>query len=450
MVLGLLGGLAVYLLLPGEVDELSRRAAGIFVVGAMFWAGRVLPLYATSLGVVIASIVLLAEQGGLAPEGGIEAAIFLEPFASNIMMLFFGGLVLSVALSKHGVDRVIAMRLLRPLAHRPLALLYAVMGLTAFLSMWMSNTATTAMMLAVVGSQLRDVDRGDRTSTAMVLGVAMGANIGGVGTPIGTPPNAIAMAALQSAGFEVTFFRWMVMAVPLAAGLLAVAGLVIYRLYRPTGEGMFEGGESDDPRPVSLDRSGWMTVGVMVLAVGAWLTSGLHGIADGVVALGVVFALSALGLVGAGEIRKIEWPTLILMWGGLALGVAMNQTGLVGYMAGLGVEDLRPLFLAALLMTVAVGLSMFISNTATAALLMPLVMAPAMPTSGLLAVLVGLSCSFAMAMPVSTPPNALAYGTGRVGMADLAKTGGLMAAIAFVIVLAGYRLVIPLAMPVGG
>lgn len=443
-VLGALAGaVLVYLLLPQSVDELGRRAAAIFVAAAILWATEAIPLFATSLAVVVASILLLARQGGLAGTGNISSGQFLSLFGSNIIMLFLGGLALSVSMARHGLDRAIATRVLRPFGRRPLLLLYAIMGITAFFSMWMSNTATAAMMLAIVRPLLRDAPRNDRFATGLMLGVAIAANIGGIGTPIGTPPNAIALAALRQAGYEVTFLRWMLMAVPLAVLLLAIGGLVIYGTYRPTGKGGFVATVEAHP----LAAAGWATLAVLALAVGAWLTSGLHGVPDGVIALIAAAALAGLGLLGTQEVLQIDWPVLILMWGGLALGVAMQATGLVSHLDALPLRDL-PVFLpAGLVVLVAIGVSQFISNTATAALLVPIVLALAAPEEGLLVVLTALACSFAMAMPVSTPPNALVFSTGRVHVRDLLRVGGLMGLAAIVVVMAGYRIMVPLALP---
>ena len=432
-----------YLMIPEALGELGRRAAGIFVFAAVFWASRVVPLFATSMAVVVFSILLLAEEGGFAADGGIESGQFLGEFGSDIIMLFLGGLVISVALSKHQLDSAVAARVLYPFIHRRLRLIYAIMGITAFFSMWMSNTATTAMMLAIVGSLLREVPEDNRAGAGLVLAVAMGANIGGLGTPIGTPPNAIALGALRGAGYEVTFLQWMLMAVPLALLLLGIAGLVLHWFYQAEEEIKF--GEVE---AVKLTAKSWAVLGVLLAAITAWLTSGIHEVPDGVIALGAAALLMMLGLIDGDDFKEIEWPVLVLMWGGLALGLAMELTGLVEHLAELPLVELPNFVLAGVVVVVALGLSLFISNTATAALLVPIVLALAVPQEGLLVVIAALACSFAMAMPVSTPPNALTYGTGRIGVADLVRVGGLMALVAVGIMMAGYRFVVPLALPV--
>jgi solute carrier family 13 (sodium-dependent dicarboxylate transporter), member 2/3/5 len=170
---------------------------------------------------------------------------------------------------------------------------------------------------------------------------------------------------------------------------------------------------------------------------------------DGVVALGAAMLLAALGLVGREQIRSIDWTVLILMWGGLALGAAMQSTGLLQHVPELPLRDLPNFLLAGAVVGIALGLFTFISNTATAALLVPLVLALAVPEEGLLVVLTALACSFAMVLPVSTPPNALSFATERIGVSDLVRVGGTMALVAVTTVMLGYRIMVPLALQPG-
>lgn len=435
----LIGAALAYFLLPEQVDELARRAAAIFVLAAVGWGTKVIPLFATSLFVVVASVLLLAEQGGFATYGGIPATKFIEPFGSNIIMLFFGGLVLSVAMSEYNLDKTIAIRFLVPFTGRPLILIYAVACVTAFFSMWMSNTATAAMMLAIVASLLRNVPNSDRFGKGLIIAVAMGANIGGIGTPIGSPPNAIAVDALRSAGYEITFFSWMMMAIPLAIVLLSVAGLVIYWLYPPTENT----GISEGLGGARMTRASWITLGVLFGAVGAWLTGGFHGVSDGVIALCVVVVLAATGVIDTEHIKKVDWSVLILIWGGLTLGRALDTTGLIAQLGEIPLEALPSFVLAFVVLATAVALSSFISNTATAALLVPIVLSFGLPNEAVLVVLTALACSFAMAMPVSTPPNALAVSSDRLRVFDLLRVGGCLSIGAVLVVLVGYWVVIP-------
>ena len=451
---------AYWLMLP-MVPERGARAASILVIAAGFWATEALPLFATAFVVIGLEIVLLANVGGLAdqltsllgflgvtvPEGqgqDIDAARFLAPFAQDIIILFLAGFLLSAAMSKHGVDRVLAARLLRPLAVTPSRLVFGLLGLTAFFSMWMSNTATAAMMLSLLGPLIAGRPIGDRLAQSLILAVAFGANIGGIGTPIGTPPNAIAFGALNAAGYSITFLTWMLVAVPLAVVLLLATGLLLDRLLRP--------GESNDvPLTIPeadgpLSGQGYATLAVLVVAMGLWITSGVHGVRPGAVGLLAVAGLSALGVVGHRDVNTIDWSILILMWGGLSLSVAMDASGLAGVLARADVSGLAGGAWIAAVGTVLVGvtLSTVMSNTAAAALLVPMALALSLPSGEQVAMLAALGCSLAMALPVSTPPNAVAFATGRVELATMRRVGGLVSIVSVAIVLWGYRFVLPI------
>lgn len=184
------------------------------------------------------------------------------------------GFLLSAAMSTHGVDRALASRFLRPFAGSPRRLAYGLLGMSAFLGMWMSNTATAAMMLSLLNPLIEGRPRGVPLAQRLILAVAFGANIGGLGTPIGTPPNAIAFGALNAAGYHVTFLSWMLVAVPLAALLLIVCGLLMDRL--------LPAGSEDEIRIAipaagrTLSREGRATLTVLVVAMGLWITSGLQ------------------------------------------------------------------------------------------------------------------------------------------------------------------------------
>ncbi len=460
--LAALAAVLTYYLLPASVNELARRSAAILVVAAIFWATEVIPLFATALLLVAMSIFFLAHQGGIAgalptrsdfpivPDGSgriveLSFKTFLEPFASSIIILFMGGFLLSAAVTKTGLDRAIARKVLRPFTRSPLLLLFGVLGISAFFSMWMSNTATAAMMLAIIAPVVKRLDNQDRFHRAIILAVPFGANIGGIGTPIGTPPNAVGLAALRLAGYQVTFVDWMLVAVPLAILMLLVAGVLLYLFFPPGREIRLPAIEVGGP----MTPQARLSLVILISAIVLWLTGNLHGIDSAVVALAAAAALTAFGILGRKDVDSIDWNILILMWGGLSLGVAMQKTGLVDQVTTLPIANLGTFGLALLMVGLAVVLSTFMSNTAAANILVPMAigMSPAAPVQ--LAIITTLGCSFAMAMPISTPPNAIAFATGKIPVTAMIRSGGLISIIGIVVMLLGYQLVIPSVLALG-
>ncbi len=453
----------VYFGLPGSIDELPRRTCAIFVVAVIFWATEIIPLYATSLMIIGLQIVFLAGDGGMAAKfstrsgktlGDLPSSSeFILPFASGIIILFMGGFLLSAAVSKHGLDKKIAARLLKPFARRPSTLIFAIMLITAFFSMWMSNTATAVMMIAIITPLVKALPEDDQFHKAVILAVPFGANIGGIGTPIGTPPNAVAMAALQQKFPELGlgFIDWMIMAVPLALILIAVAGGLLLVMFKPNpGVKLPEVEKPVDP----ISWKGRMTLLILGSAIFLWVFSGILGIglSSAAVALLAAAALTALGVLEKRDVDSIDWNVLILMWGGLSLGKAMEVSGLIDVIAGMPFGELQGAWLAVIIVALSVGMSTFMSNTATANVLVPMVIAIGLSNpdtdAGVtlavqLTVMTALACSFAMAFPVSTPPNAIAFATGRIPASALLSSGGLVSLICIVVLLLGYQIVLP-------
>jgi solute carrier family 13 (sodium-dependent dicarboxylate transporter), member 2/3/5 len=271
--------------------------------------------------------------------------------------------------------------------------------------------------------------------------VAFGANVGGIGTPIGTPPNAIAYGALNRAGYEITFLEWMVVTVPLEILLIAGIGLLLYGMLRPP-----PGLRIEAPPPAGpLSAAGRITLVVIAATVLLWITSGIHGLTPGAVALLAAAALTAIGVLDQRDVNTIDWNILILMWGALSLSVAVERSGLGAEVARFDLSVLPggnwapPIVVAGLAMT----LSTFMSNTAAAALLVPMVLALPVADNEQLAILAALACSFAMAMPVSTPPNAIAYGTGAIPLRTMVRAGTVASVTAVALMLLGYRILLP-------
>jgi len=431
-----IGALGVYFFLPESCPEAAKRTAFIFVLAAFFWAFEIMPLYATSLLVVLLETFLLARPGGVLDMDRLGYVQFFTPFSSPVIILFFGGFIIAAVMRKYGIDRFVASRLMRLFGHKPYAIMLGFMITTAFLSMWMSNTATTAMMLGMITPLLFKLDADDRFKTALALSIAFSANIGGIGTPVGTPPNAIAIGILTQNGIYLNFLSWMMMAVPLVIVLLFVTSFVLRIFFPPKNKTIKFNIEFDG----KLDRSSYLAIGVILFTILMWLSSGWHKIPESMVALLAVGFFAAIRLIDRSDLKHIDWDILVLMWGGLALGKALEVSGLTQWIVSLPIfVSSSGFMLIAIFCLFAVVLSTVMSNTATANLLIPIVISFSGESPIMLAVTVALCCGFAMALPISTPPNAMTFATDVVKSKDMLKSGALVSLISVVLVLVGFK-----------
>jgi solute carrier family 13 (sodium-dependent dicarboxylate transporter), member 2/3/5 len=422
------------------LEALPREGAlmaGIFVVAALLWVTEAVPLFATSLFVIALQVVLLANPGDW-PGLGFEARPHIDfrdvvsTAADPVLVLFFGGLVLARCATREGVDHTLAGLLLGPVRSRPWLILLMVMFVTAFFSMWMSNTATAAMMVALVASLSAHITAG-RFRKGLFLSVPFAANIGGMGTPVGSPPNAVAVGFLERAGIHVDFLGWMAMAVPLMLGLLILTWLVLGWWYRSPAEEI-----RLEPSRLPLTRRGWAVLGVMSVTMLLWVSEQWHGLPAAFVALVPPLAFAALGLLNRDDINNLEWNVLILIAGGISLGAGMQWTGLGPELAGwlTGNGGAGGLWLLWGILVVTMLLSNFMSNTAAANLLLPVGTAavaaqgPGGVSVAQVAISIALTASVSMALPVSTPPNSIAYARGGVGRGDMARAGVLIGLVA--------------------
>lgn len=433
--------ICAYFVLPDSVPELAKRTAALFVLAAVLWATEAIPLFATSLCLVGSQILLLAQEGGLSSSGNLNYKEFLAPFSSGVIILFMGGFLLSKAITKHGLDEIIGKKLLHPFAKSPIMLLYGVLSVTAFFSMWMSNTASATMMLAITLPILKHIPRGDEFHRAIILAVPFGANIGGLGTPIGTPPNAVCLANLRNIGIDIGFVKWMFAAVPMVIILIAITGYILYRIF-PYQEGFVPHMPEVKVEPLTV-KGRWVCA-ILGLTVFLWLTSKWHGINEAVVALIAAALLTALGILDKRDVDSIDWNILLLMWGGLSLSNAMKLTALDQWIGGVLSGVSFGVWLSILFVLVSVILSTVMSNTATANLLIPIALVASANNQLALAILTSFACSFAMALPISTPPNAIAFGTGNITTRQMFIAGASVSAVAISLLLLGYNYMLPL------
>lgn len=411
---------------------LTREAAfmgGIFIVAALLWLTETIPLFATALLVIALEVVLLANPGnwsfmGFEDGGSPPYQEFLAPLADPVIWLFLGGFIIAAAAVKEGIDQVLAGIVLKPFQGSPGKVMFGLMFVTTLLSMFMSNTATTVMMMTLVGPVLAQIPRKDPVRKGMILSIPFAANVGGMSTPISSPPNAVAMGYFQTAGIQITFLEWMLVAMPLVILGLIFTWIVLKLMFRPTTEKqhLAVGGGK-------LTGGGKFVLTVILFTIGLWVTDALHGLPSAVVALVPVVAFTATGLLGREDFNSLEWSILILIAGGIALGFGMQVTGLDEFLVSILPTNttfvLAPIAIATLL------LGTFMSNTAAANLLLPVGAALASSGAGPGLVQIGfviaLIASIGMVLPVSTPPNAVAYSTGEIETRDMAISGGIIA-----------------------
>lgn len=395
-------------------------ALGILLIAAVLWVTEAVPLFVTSLTVLFLSIVWLMPCMKVA-EMDVSKTMFLAPFFSDVIVLFLGGFALSAALHRRQLDEFLAATIISRTGSTLPRLLLGVMAVTAFLSMWLSNTATAAMMLAMVLPIASRLGEGDVRGKAILLSVPFAANVGGLGTPIGSPPNAIAMQYMNGQGIAPSFAQWMLIGVPGVVIMLFIAwGLLLV---------MFRGESSELPAidhnvSIKFDRSFWIIIAVVAATTIGWMTTSLHGLSSGTIAMIPLLAFFSTGVLETKHLNRMSWDVLLMMGGGLCLGSVISGSGLADWLvqllpvAGIGTFGLTFLFGA-----VACFMSSLMSNTATANLLLPIIIGLSVTSPSPIMIGTAFGCSLAMPLPISTPPNAMAFSSGRINVLDMAKPG---------------------------
>jgi len=452
---GLLLGVVGFILpqlfdIPG-LSGAGQLALGILITAAIFWMTEPVPIFSTSILVIFLQSLLLSKQGLLNwGDGTFDApsySVYMATLASPIIILFLGGFMLADGAVKFDLDKNLTRILLKPFGNKPSIILLGLMIVTAILSAFMSNTATTAMMMTVVLPILAKTKAGDPFKIALLLCIPFAANIGGIATPIGTPPNAVVIGALTKSGIDVSFTYWMALTTPFVIAMLAVTWLLLLRLYKPTTESI----AMDLTGSFKKSTPAYVMYAIFILTIGLWVTESLHGLSSSLVALVPVAGLTLTGVLSKADVRKLPWEVLWLVAGGLALGIVMQSTGLAEWLIGLIDWTILPgTVLLAVFAICGIIVSNFISNTVTATLLTPI--AISLVTSGavvgidmlILGLVVAISASSAMMLPISTPPNAIAMSTGLLQTGDMVKAGAIIGFLGFIFLVALSMLYWPL------
>ena len=417
--------------IPG-LDTPGERMLGIFIAAILLWATEAVPLYATAVGVIFAQVLLLSDQSILpVAENAPTAATFFNSLSSPVIILFMGGFLLADCAAKFKVDRALCALLLRPFLKNARLTLLGIMMITAVLGMFMSNTATTAAMFAMVMPVMKALPQG-KARAGIALSIPAAANVSGISTPVSSPPNAIALAALQNQGIHITFVQWMLAAIPLVIVMMVAVWLFIAYSFIPADTTL----KIDTSARFNRSKRAIAFYVIAVTTIGLWMTEPLHGVSSNTVGFLPVVALLFLGVMNGEDVRKLDWPILWLVAGGIALGSGVGMTGLDRWLIGsinwaAIPEAIIFLVLAALTAT----LGIFLSNSAAANLLVPMAIGISTGlTSGTteIALVVAMACSLGVLLPISTPPNAIAYSTGAVSTEDMVKVGLVIGVIGVV------------------
>jgi len=438
-----------------EVSPDAHRLLAIFLLVVVWWVTECIPIPMTALMIPVLITAL----------GVASASEALAPFANPIIFLFLGSFMLARAMCVHGLDQKLAFAVLshRSIAGSKIRILFAMGLVSLVLSMWLSNTATTAMMFPIALGVLDSIEKGrtDGSRTpfrvVLLLTLAYAASIGGVGTPIGSPPNLIAIGMLEKlAGYHINFFQWMLVGslvlIPMYAALFFLMKSRVKET-EPTSESEIPLVEAP-PQPKGLTRAQknvllafsvtvclWILPGVVSLVWGRgsglyiWLHDRFPEAVAAIIGALLLFALpvdprKGIFTLGLKDAMRIDWGTLLLFGGGLSLGFQMFETGLADAIGrafiSLGGSSAAPALISFLAIFLSVFLTELTSNTASANMIIPIIIAisqaagidPLPPVLGS-----AIGCSFAFMLPVATPPNAIIYGSGMIPLPQMMRFG---------------------------
>lgn len=433
----------------------QQRVIAIFVFTALMWILEVIPTWTTSVVAIVAILLTTSNKGlgFLISKENVGALThykdIMASFADPVIMLFLGGFVLAFAATKVGLDVQLARVMLKPFGTNPKTVLLGVLLVIGIFSMFMSNTATAAMMLTFLTPVLATLPKDGGGRIALALAIPIAANIGGMGTPIGTPPNAIALGALQEAGYNVTFVSWMIRMVPYVLIMLVFAWFLLLKLFPFKAKSIELKIEGAPVKTTPFQKYVvWVTFAMTIIL---WMGESFFGINSNIVAMIPFAVFSATGILKARDLESINWAVLWMVAGGFALGTALNQTGLASTLIEIiPFSSWNPIVVMLVGGFICYFLSNFISNSAAANLVVPIlvVVGTAMKGNplfencgGVPAMVIGIaiSASLAMCLPVSTPPNALAHSTGMITTKQMATVGIIIGVVGFIL---GYAMLI--------
>lgn len=433
----------------------QQRVIAIFVMAVMLWITEAIPAWATSIAIIFVLLFCVSNssfnflQGNEGQYGQLLDSVgIMACFADPTIILFLGGFILAIAATKSGLDVWMAKTLIKPFGKKSENVLLGFLLITGIFSMFISNTATAAMMLTFLTPVFKALPANGKGRIALTMSIPIGANLGGMGTPIGTPPNAFAYKVLNDpAGLnmQIGFGQWMMIMGPLVIVLLLIAWVVLKKFFpftQKTIELNIQGDMSHNWRTAVVG----ITFAITILL---WIMGKYVGVNSNTVAMLPIAVFAITGVITAKDLQKIDWGVIWMVAGGFALGLALNGTGLAKVaIQAIPFGEWSPIVILIIAGLVCYFLSNFISNTATAALMIPILTVVCEGMGDKLSVIGGTStmligiavaASAAMTLPISTPPNAIAYSTGLIDQKDMAKTGIV---VGFLTLIIGFTLLI--------
>lgn len=427
----------------------QQRVIAIFVMAVLLWISEVIPAWATSVTIIFVLLFCVSDSSFKFMQGSegeygqlLDSVGIMACFADPTIILFLGGFILAIAATNTGLDVMMAKAMIAPFGKKSENVLLGFLLITGVFSMFISNTATAAMMLTFLTPVFKALPPNGKGRIALTMAIPIGANLGGMGTPIGTPPNAFAYKVLNDPNglnLNIGFGDWAMIMIPLVIVLLLIAWFVL-RMFFPFSQKTIDLKiESTHER----DWHTWVVAGTLAVTIFMWMFGKKLGVNANTVAMLPIAVFALTGLITSEDLKHIDWGVIWMVAGGFALGMAMNGTGL----AELAVKSIpfghwSPMVILIMAGLVCYFLSNFISNTATAALLIPILTVVCAGMGDKLAVIGGTStiligiavaASSAMLLPISTPPNAIAYSTGLINQNDMVKTGVVVGVVSLVV-----------------
>ncbi|MEQ9591856.1 MAG: DASS family sodium-coupled anion symporter [Cyclobacteriaceae bacterium] len=421
LTIALLSWLVALLLRNYVSTQASFNALFLLLLAAGWWISEAMPPFAVSLFIIGFSIYFLEDLSPAVLSQDWEK--YTNTWSNPIIWILLGGFFLAIGAQSTQLDKAFSENVLQRFGNTPKRQLLLVMLLTAVFSMFISNTSTTVMMFIIVGPMLGALDQDEPMRKAFALGIPAAATVGGMGTVIGSSPNAIALGTIQAAGLSFGFAEWMAVGMPLALVLTVLLWWLFVQRFPTRLQALNFKDEIEAPKVVVIRQDRWIVIGTFMLTISLWVTQPMHGLPIAAVSFIPIVLFSVTGIVKTDDFKKLPWDTLVLIAGGLTLGVVIHDSGLAYHISQLIPAVDNTLIILITFGYLASGLSNIMSNTAATSVLIPIGLTILPNEIVMISLTIGLCASTALILPISTPPNAIAYANGYLQQRDFRYAG---------------------------